>query len=616
MNTESKDTFYLGLTMAGAVSAGAYTGGVMDYIFELLDKWESAKKGELEGVDPDLVPKHNVIISAMGGTSAGGMTTVMSALNAIHNEIKPVTDAEVGNIGGPKDNIFYDSWINLADNKKDTTLNQVLNTKDLKDGKITSLLNSAFIDKIAESAFSLPGAADTNPSAKLPSYFSPDFQLIIAHTMLRGIPLQVSFPNSTKTSDNSPGHVSYEHFLFSHFKLNGLGEIDPDKYLPLNPYEFKAKQRLAKAAVATGAFPIGLNFRTFNESDFKPEYLKTVLSRLVEGKVGKEDPTHREDIDWSEPALNEVITNFKAATVDGGAINNEPYGQVLSILNEQHGSHQHKDSTFDKYGIVMIDPFPDFPKDPTDEKNKYKVPEDLFGAIQPIIQTLWDQSKVKRKEFVEQFGDNRIYHGYIYPSKRGPDGALLDTPIASASLGAFGGFLDIRFRHHDFYLGRNNARNFLRAFLTKPYYGQNDKRNHPIHENWTLEMVNRFKVKLKGQEYLPIIPDMNLILEDKYPTYEEANKYSIPEMPKVTKEAIEKLSPLIHKRAYEMLTIVEGKVVKKPAIKTKWWKLWKRTKAWGFGLIIKKGKGILSDQATEKLTEIIIEDLEKKGLLV
>jgi hypothetical protein len=37
-------TFHLGLTMAGAVSAGCYTAGVMDYLFEALDLWERAKK--------------------------------------------------------------------------------------------------------------------------------------------------------------------------------------------------------------------------------------------------------------------------------------------------------------------------------------------------------------------------------------------------------------------------------------------------------------------------------------------------------------------------------------------------------------------------------------------
>ena len=65
------------------------------------------------------------------------------------------------------------------------------------------------------------------------------------------------------------------------------------------------------------------------------------------------------------------------------------------------------------------------------------------------------------------------------------------NPIASASFNAFGGFLDIEFRLHDFFLGRNNARNFLRYFGSLPY----DKENgvvHPMHENWTEEMINRF----------------------------------------------------------------------------------------------------------------------------
>ena len=38
------NTFHLGLTMAGAVSAGAYTAGFMDYILEALSEWEKAKQ--------------------------------------------------------------------------------------------------------------------------------------------------------------------------------------------------------------------------------------------------------------------------------------------------------------------------------------------------------------------------------------------------------------------------------------------------------------------------------------------------------------------------------------------------------------------------------------------
>ncbi len=34
MNTKNNNVYHLGLTMAGAVSAGCYTSGVIDYLFE------------------------------------------------------------------------------------------------------------------------------------------------------------------------------------------------------------------------------------------------------------------------------------------------------------------------------------------------------------------------------------------------------------------------------------------------------------------------------------------------------------------------------------------------------------------------------------------------------
>ena len=37
-------TFHLGLCLAGAVSAGAYTAGVVDYLFEALD----GKRGKMK----------------------------------------------------------------------------------------------------------------------------------------------------------------------------------------------------------------------------------------------------------------------------------------------------------------------------------------------------------------------------------------------------------------------------------------------------------------------------------------------------------------------------------------------------------------------------------------
>ena len=67
---------------AGAVSAGAYTAGVMDFLIETLHNWEQhrGKPG---------VPTHRVVIPVIGGASAGGMTGILTAA-AINQRFQPV----------------------------------------------------------------------------------------------------------------------------------------------------------------------------------------------------------------------------------------------------------------------------------------------------------------------------------------------------------------------------------------------------------------------------------------------------------------------------------------------------------------------------------------------
>ena len=40
----SNKKFHIGISMAGAISAGAYTAGVMDYLLESLENWQKAKE--------------------------------------------------------------------------------------------------------------------------------------------------------------------------------------------------------------------------------------------------------------------------------------------------------------------------------------------------------------------------------------------------------------------------------------------------------------------------------------------------------------------------------------------------------------------------------------------
>ena len=69
-------TFEIGLTFTGTVSAGAYTGGVIDFIIDMLDEWEKEKAANRAKYGGELdkwqVPWHDVVIKGLSGASGGG----------------------------------------------------------------------------------------------------------------------------------------------------------------------------------------------------------------------------------------------------------------------------------------------------------------------------------------------------------------------------------------------------------------------------------------------------------------------------------------------------------------------------------------------------------------
>ena len=75
--------FHLGLCLAGAISAGAYTEEVLDYFMEAWQDWEDRREAG------EKVPTHLVKISTIGGASAGGMSGMIFALGLM-NRFNPV----------------------------------------------------------------------------------------------------------------------------------------------------------------------------------------------------------------------------------------------------------------------------------------------------------------------------------------------------------------------------------------------------------------------------------------------------------------------------------------------------------------------------------------------
>ncbi|EJL75095.1 hypothetical protein [Chryseobacterium populi] len=620
------DVFHVGITMAGAISAGCYTAGVMDYLFEILELWEQAKSGKLpEGWDQDMlnyIPKHKVIIDAMGGASAGGMTTMMSAIYALKGKITPVNNPS--DPSSKKGNMLYDSWVLMGDTEDipEKIFEKALSADDLNNGKIISLLNSDFIDKICDNAF-----ADDVEEKKLPAYVSSELEVLLSQTMLRSVPLPIDFSTPfgrLKKNADLPQYNTFEHFVISHFKLDydKSNPLHKDFYLPLAPFsdEKDVVDRLKLTTKATGAFPIGLRFREFFKNEFTVDYIKNNSRKLLYNKIQPENIPADLPIEFKN-----VSDPFNFIGVDGGAINNEPIGEVLNILKERHGEKQNADDP-DKFALIMIDPFPDHIY-----SHEYTQPDDIFSVIPSILGTLQDQARIKRKEMLD-FHTGKYFTGEIFPTRYNKENKKEEHPIACSSVYAFGGFLDLSFRHHDFFLGRDNARNFFKIYFSIEYDPENNN-VHPIHKNWTPEMIHLFKIEKKrmGKVFLPVIPDLYL-LKEKMEDPKAPNPFerTFNKWPTYNPETLLKLSPKIEYRVKKMIDLVYEKLTDQKVdsqhpiteeIIKKHYKenVFTRISGWiGNTVLIaffKMKKASIARKASKMAIEYILKDLEDKKLL-
>jgi hypothetical protein len=86
--TTSDDVFHIGFALSGAISAGAYTAGVLDYFIQALNAWEQARN------DPGM-PQHRVVVQVVTGASAGAVTGALGAVALAHGvRPQPFTVAE------------------------------------------------------------------------------------------------------------------------------------------------------------------------------------------------------------------------------------------------------------------------------------------------------------------------------------------------------------------------------------------------------------------------------------------------------------------------------------------------------------------------------------------
>lgn len=494
-----EQTLHLAITMAGAISAGAYTAGVMDYLLEVLDKWSQLK----EKPDPR-VPVHNVKIEVLSGASAGGMTAAITAV-ALHlkdrHPIKSFNQAQeeehlnkktLSEIKRPdrrEQNPFYNSWVNLTDEEMMPVLFQCGDTVNLSEDKKTcvSALNSDFIRTIARRAVRMH---EDDFNSGLPEYVSDKLRLFVTLTNLDG------FQKSISLGKGGQDFMMTDHRDAVLFRFADY--TDPKKEMDgsikVDFADENGTLLLRQAAMATGAFPVGLAYRTFSRN--KRHIVNNILLKEFHGKIELSDDEYR------------------ATFIDGGLINNEPFELTEMLLRHIVANDRLTDNPENfNSTILMIDPFPtDRRKIFADTERNNFHPYGLLGAMGKFFSVLRNQVLVKHNVIEKAFNKDNYSCFVIAPTRQEiKDGEEIkyagSRAIACGTVGGFGGFVSKKFREHDFYLGRINCKSFLQTHFRVPA----DTRNPVFRDAYSKEAREIFLITEEdtGEEFLPIIPDVN-----------------------------------------------------------------------------------------------------------
>jgi len=458
-------SFKLGINMAGAISAGAYTAGVLDFLTEALDAWYAAKaRGEV-------VPEHDVVIEVFSGASAGGMCAAISAV-LLQQDFEHIQDVEKSGTT----NRLFESWVNKID------IQQLLKTEDLaKNSSVISLLDSSIIDEIAEYAL----AAGDIPGVSRP-YVSPHLTLFLSLTNLRGVPYSLN--------GKDPGSIEESTFFYGdRIRFETVASsATPASSRAAYPIDLSVRGEaggwtlLQEAAKATGAFPIFLAPRSIlrKQEEYTPPMWQSVTSAM-----SNTPPPTKPNFPTNLP------DPFETLNVDGGVTNNDPFNyahdylQSLSPVQVAQAGAEDTDRA-----VISIAPFPT--TEEYSEQYDCAKNSNVFIAISKLFSALISQSRFFGESLYQIMSGTTFSRFVIAPSDDELAKLFAENPdeqppaLQCASLGAFGGFFEREFRAHDYALGRRNCQKFLRDHFVLPE--DNIVIRSGIQENHRQEIRSRF----------------------------------------------------------------------------------------------------------------------------
>lgn len=437
--------YEIGIVMAGAASAGAYTAGVLDFLIEALQCWEEAKATG----DP-AIPDHTVKISVAAGSSAGGIAAALLAMLPFtgHFPMRDLADiSAAAEAENASNNLLYRAWVT------ETDLRDMLSGEDLErcSGRVPSLLNGSGLARVADGAVAAVRAAIAS-APHAPNYFANPFQLYLPLTNMRGLPYMIHMV----ADETLRGHRVTSHSDYAHFAVLGGGPGEarslPRGALFVNwpgtsgrPYA-DGWDALRDAALATSAFPGGLPARRFRNP------ISAYQERI---KLASAPGCQSIGVSLDLPLAESDVYDFWC--VDGGLLDNEPFEYARAALIGPSSCGAAHDGMRADRSVLLIDPFPNaLPL----VKTLGEEEPDLIDSLCALVPMLRAHAAFKPQELILAL-DEEVRSRYLITPIRETmrEG---ENSLASDGLAGFAGFVHEQFRLHDFQLGRRNCQQFLR----------------------------------------------------------------------------------------------------------------------------------------------------------
>ena len=555
MHQLSGKEFQIGLTMSGAISAGAYTAGVVDFLVEALECWESARAADQNGS----VPNHRVGIKVISGASAGAITAAIGAI-ALVDKAEARTFQSNGFVYRYTLPKLYESWVVRPTlDSGDPNVRDFLTLDDLDTRPpeaadfsrtsdvpfprandpipVVSLLNSRLLDEIAANAIAVDQLRGPRP------YISATLHIYLTLSNLRGVPWSLRFDGGD--------YYMISHGDRAHFVLTGGGEWSTNSDFADNDTS-RAELDLSKirdssnrnawknyavCALGSSAFPVGL----------APRLIEAALpGDYKDRRYPNSDIVALKNLSPQWPPAVVTENPFWFTCADGGIIDNDPFEYARFTLKDKATDPRlpwELDSA--DRAVVMISPFPE----PKPIRNEGEPAIDIVSLFSSLMPSLIDQARFKPSELALAVDPD---HGsrYLIGPRRVIGDKLQRYGIASGLLGGFGGFVARVFRDHDYQLGRRNCQKFLMTSFAVPA-------THPIVTSWPPQVDRKLFEAMTEATDAPGAVSYGLV-----PLFGSAKeRIQLPPWPQITQADLDRLMARIGIRFDRVAPMVVGQNV-------------------------------------------------------